>query len=157
MKKVPADKHQNIVPILVFRASLVFLPAIFKKIPDSPIGFVGLKRDEKTAVADKYYSQLPPIYENSIVVIFDPMLGTCGTLRQAHLEASKKFESTSGYFLGRENVYYVGFVAAESGYRKALNFISKKNIILLAIDPGLDSSYFIVPGLGDFGDRFFGN
>ena len=157
LTKIPATKWPNIIPVLVFRASLVFLHPISMKLPNSPIGFVGLRRDEKTAIAEKYYSNLPRFNENSIVVILDPMLGTAGTLRQTYEEAAEKYAADTGKQIDRNNVYYVGFLAAEPGYQKALKLIPPENIILLAVDPELDANFYIVPGLGDFGDRYFGN
>lgn len=127
------------------------------KLPNSPIGFMGLRRDEETLIAEKYYSNLPKLKKGSIVVILDPMLGTAGTLRKTYEEAVAKYERDVGKAIDRNNVYYIGFLAAESGYQKALELISQENIILLAVDPILDANGYIAPGLGDFGDRYFGN
>lgn len=157
LSKIPVNQWQNIVPVLVFRASLVFLHSLAIKLPHSPIAFIGLKRDERTAIAEKYYSNLPKFRENSIIVIFDPMLGTAGTLKQSWEEAASKYESDTGKQIDKNNVYYVGFLAAESGYQKAIKIIPPENVILLVVDPELDANFYIVPGLGDFGDRYFGN
>lgn len=107
-------------------------------------------------MADKYYSNLPRMNKDSIVVIFDPMLGTAGTLRQTIQEVSDRFKADTGGCLWPHNLYYSGFLAADSGYRKALMHIPAKNIVLLAVDPILDANGYISPGLGDFGDRYFG-
>lgn len=158
LDKIPGHQLKDIVPIVIFRASLVFMPSILKKLTNSSVGFIGLRRDEQTAIAELYYINLPKIYKNSRVAIVDPMLGTCGTLIRAYEEVAKKLkEDSGGEVLKRENVYYAGFLAAESGYRKALNYIPKDNITLLAVDPELDANNFIYPGLGDFGDRFCGD
>lgn len=156
LSKVPVNRWPDIVPVLVFRASLVFLHSIAMKLPNSPIGFVGLKRDERTLIAEKYYSNLPKFRKNSIIVILDPMLGTAGTLRQTYEEAVAKYERDVGKPIDRNDVYYVGFLAAESGYQKALELIPPDNVILLVVDPEMDANGYIAPGLGDFGDRYFG-
>lgn len=155
--KIPVFQWNDIVPVLVFRASLVFLHSIAMKLPNSPIGFVGLRRDERTAIAEKYYSNLPKFRESSIIVISDPMLGTAGTLTQTYEESAAKYAADTGKQIDKSRIYYVGFLAAESGYQKALKLIPPENIILLAVDPELDANFYIVPGLGDFGDRYFGN
>lgn len=158
LAKIPINRWSDIVPILVFRASLVFLlPLLTRRyVSPMPIGFIGLKRDERTAIAEKYYSNLPKLNENSIIVIPDPMLGTGGTLRQTVGEVDQRCVIDIGHMILRDNFYYIGFLAAECGYREALKHIPEKNIILLAVDPELDANFYIVPGLGDFGDRYFG-
>lgn len=155
--KMPARRYQDIISVIVLRAGLVFLYSVSLRLPHSPVGFIGLKRDEKTAVAEKYYCGLPQFKEDSIVAVFDPMLGTAGTLRQTIQEVNDKFRSDTGACLRPHDLYYVGFLSAESGYRKALMHIPSNNVILLAIDPELDANFYIKPGLGDFGDRYFGN
>ena len=89
-------------------------------------------------------------------MILDPMLGTAGTLRQTYEEAVAKYERDVGKPIDRNDVYYVGFLAAESGYQKALELIPPDNVILLVVDPEMDANGYIAPGLGDFGDRYFG-
>ncbi len=146
----------NVVPVIVFRSSLVFLAPIVKKLPRSSIGFIGLKRDEKSAEAYQYYIHLPKFTKESIIVIFDPMLATAGTLLNAHAEVSKNYLHDTGERLHKCQIYFVGYIAAQYGYERAMSVIYKNNIVLLAVDPDLDSKKFIVPGLGDFGDRYFG-
>lgn len=158
LAKIPMTRWPDIVPILIFRASLVFLSPLAKKCRTSPIGFIGLKRDEKTLVAEKYYSNLPRITDNSIVAILDPMLGTAGTLGQTLEEVKAKHEADVGRQIDLRDIYFVGFLACQSGYEKALGYgIPADNIILLAVDPVLDANGYIAPGLGDFGDRYFGS
>ena len=155
--KIPVKRWPDIVPILIFRASLVFLHSVAMRLPNSPIGFIGLRRDERTLIAEKYYSNLPKLREGSILAILDPMLGTAGTLRQTIEEAGAKYVLEVGRPIDMSNVYYVGFLAAKSGYQKATKLIPEENVILLAVDPVLDTNGYISPGLGDFGDRWHGN
>ena len=154
--KIPASRWLDVVPVLIFRASLIFISSIVDKCPASPIGFMGLKRDEETAIAEKYYSNLPKMQKSSIVAVFDPMLGTAGTLDKTCEDVRKRYITDTGLELDGNNIYFIGFLAARSGYQKALAHMPADNVILLAIDPELDARKFIVPGLGDFGDRYFG-
>ena len=148
--KIPAQKRSKVVLIMILRSSIAMLPAFLKYFPSALVGFIGLKRDEKTAIAKKYYENLPKLNKNSIVVIPDPMLGTAGSLGHAI-----KIITENGALA--KNIYYTGFIAAnDPGVKRASKLIPKGNITLFAIDSKLDKKFYITPGLGDFGDRFFG-
>lgn len=149
LAKIPHRKRGRVSLILILRSSIAMLPAFLKYFPQAPIGFIGLRRDEKTAIAKKYYENLPVLNKNSVVVIPDPMLATGGTLNQAMKMVMKKG-------VNPKNIYYAGFIGAQPGFNHVVKIIPKENITLLALDPNLDSKKFIVPGLGDFGDRYFG-
>lgn len=149
MAKIPYRQRGRIALIMILRSSLAMLPAFLKYFPKSPIGFLGFKRDEKTAIAKKYYENLPRLNKNSVVIIPDPMLATGGTLEQ-----TLKIITKQG--IQPKNIYYTGFIGAQVGFRRVIKIIPEENITLLALDPKLDRKKFIVPGLGDFGDRYFG-
>lgn len=149
-KKIPERKRNKVVIVMVLRSSLAMLPAFLKYFPASPVGFIGMKRDEKTAIAKKYYENLPKLNKNSIVIVPDPMLATGGSLGQT-------IEILISKGVLAKNIYYTGFIGAVFGVDLISKIIPNENITLLAVDPKLDSKKFIVPGLGDFGDRYFGN
>ena len=140
----------KVVLVMILRSSIAMLPAFLQYFPKALVGFIGLKRDEKTAIAKKYYENLPKIGKSSIVIIPDPMLGTAGSLAQA-IQILIKRGVTS------KNIYYTGFVAAENpGIKRASKLIPKENLTIFAVDSKLDKTFYITPGLGDFGDRYFG-
>ena len=148
-EKIPKQKRDKVVLVMILRASVAMLPAFLKYFPASPVGFVGLKRDEKTAIARKYYENLPKLNKNSTVIVPDPMIATGGSMNLV-----LKILMNKGVLA--KNIYYTGFVGAVMGVELISKIIPKKNITLLAIDPKLDNKKYIVPGLGDFGDRYFG-
>lgn len=149
LAKISHRQRGRVALILILRSSLAMLPAFLKYFPKSPIGFLGFKRDEQTAIAKQYYENLPKLNKNSIVIIPDPMLATGGTLEQTLKIIMKKG-------IRPKNIYYTGFIGAQVGFRRVIKVIPKENITLLAVDLKLDRKKFIVPGLGDFGDRYFG-
>jgi len=146
--KIPEKDRVKVVLILVLRSSVAMLPAFLKYFPDSPVGFIGLKRNEETAIAEKYYENLPELNKDSVIVIPDPMLATGGSLKQS-------IEILANKGVLAENIYYTGFIGATVGVDIVSKIIPKENITLFAVDPELDNRKFIVPGLGDFGDRYF--
>jgi len=150
LAKIPWQKRPRVSLVLILRSSVAMLPAFLRYFPQAPIGFLGFKRDEKTAIAKKYYQNLPLLDGNSMVVIPDPMLATGGTLMQVLKLIMQKS-------VAPQNIYFAGLIGARPGFGKVTKILPKENITLLALDPGLDSKKFIVPGLGDFGDRYFGN
>ena len=148
--KIPKKKMNKIVLVMILRSSIAMLPAFLQYFPKALVGFIGLKRDEKTAIAKKYYENLPKIDKSSIVIIPDPMLGTAGSLAQAIQILIKRG-------VAAKNIYYTGFIAAENpGIKRASKLIPKENLTIFAVDSKLDKTFYITPGLGDFGDRYFG-
>ncbi|MFA6464076.1 MAG: uracil phosphoribosyltransferase [Candidatus Paceibacterota bacterium] len=148
LAKIPKQKLDKVVIVMVLRSSLAMLPAFLKYFPTAPVGFIGLKRDEKTAIAKKYYENLPKFNKNSVVIVPDPMLATGGSLNQTLVILMEKGVLP-------KNIYFTGFIGATEGVDLTTQIIPKENITLFAIDPKLDSKKYIVPGLGDFGDRYF--
>jgi len=140
---------QNVVLVPVLRAGLAFLPAFLFYFESAKVGFIGLKRDEKTAVAKEYYRNLPPIGKNDLVIILDPMLATGGSAVSA-----VKILLSAG--VKQEQILSVFLVAAPEGYGKLRRQFPKIKIIIGTKDKKLTRDKFIWPGLGDFGDRYFG-
>lgn len=137
----------NIVVVPVLRAGLAMLFALQDFLPSVAVGFIGLERDEKTAVAREYYQKIPKLLASHIVLVIDPMLATGGSFDDT-LTATKKN--------GAKRLMIVSIVSAPEGIAR----VSKKHpdvpIITAAIDTKLNDKAYIVPGLGDFGDRYFG-
>ena len=137
----------DVVVVPVLRAGLGMLDAILELIPSARVGHIGLQRDEMTAVASQYYSKLPPDMAHSFVLMIDPMLATGGSAVAA-LELLRKS--------GARDVRMICIVAAPEGIALVERHHPDVRIFTPAVDQGLNPNKFIVPGLGDFGDRLYG-
>ena len=133
-----------LVPIL--RAGLGMLDSILQLIPDARVGFIGLKRDEATLQAITYHQSLPASAAGYEVIILDPMLATGGSAIAA-LDLVKARGATS--------VRMVNLLAAPEGIKAVLAQHPDTQIYTAAIDQKLNARGYIVPGLGDAGDRIF--
>jgi uracil phosphoribosyltransferase len=137
---------QPIVAVPILRAGLGMLEAITELFTEVRVGYIGLERDEATAVARAYYCKLPPIGA-SRVLLLDPMLATGGSAAQA-VEVLLK--------AGAQDIVHVCVVAAPEGVRLLNERFPQVRIVAASIDRGLNDRKFILPGLGDFGDRLYG-
>jgi len=137
-------KPLAVVPIL--RAGLGMLQPFHDIFPDVSVGYVGLERDHATAIARSYYCKLPPL-ENTRVVVVDPMLATGGSAAQAISLVKEK---------GGREIIFVCIVAAPEGVATVEKAHPDVPIIAGALDRELNSRKYILPGLGDFGDRLYG-
>jgi uracil phosphoribosyltransferase len=137
---------QPIVAVPILRAGLGMLEAITELFTDVRVGYIGLERDETTAVARAYYCKLPPIGA-SRVLLLDPMLATGGSAAQA-IEVLLK--------AGAQDIVHICVVAAPEGVRLLNERFPQVHIVAASIDRGLNDRKFILPGLGDFGDRLYG-
>jgi uracil phosphoribosyltransferase len=145
---VPTFKDPLIlVPIL--RSGLVLLPAFIEYFPDAAIGCLGMKRDEKTAIPHLYYQNMPPMTGEEQMIILDPMLATGGSLLAA-LEIITKMP------VQPKRLMFVGIIGSQQGVAAVKKAYPHLTMLITHIDPHLNDKKFIVPGLGDFGDRFFG-
>jgi uracil phosphoribosyltransferase len=137
---------QALVAVPVLRAGLGMLEAVTELFPEVTVGYVGLERDHATFEPSLYYSKLPPL-EGRAVLLLDPMLAT----GHSAAAACRSLESA-----GAEKVTLLSVVAAPEGIAHLQKFHPEVGIVTAAIDDGLDQRAYIVPGLGDFGDRLFG-
>jgi uracil phosphoribosyltransferase len=134
-----------LVPVL--RAGLGMLEGALALLPDATVGFMGLQRDEETAEPVEYYVNLPRNLEEYLVLVLDPMLATGGSL-SATLGKLKEY--------GARWISCLHAVAAAPGVERVTGEHPDASFYTAAIDPELDERAFIVPGLGDAGDRLYG-
>lgn len=137
---------QEVVAIPVLRAGLGILSPVLELLPKVSVGYIGLERDEATAVARIYYQKLPPLV-GKVPLLLDPMLATGGSAAQA-LDLIKE--------AGGLNPRMICVVAAPEGLKAIEERHPEVRIFTAALDEGLNDRAYIVPGLGDFGDRLFG-
>jgi uracil phosphoribosyltransferase len=138
-------KEVVIVPIL--RAGIGMVDGIHNLIPTAKIGHIGMYRDEETLEPHEYYAKFPTEMPKSSVLLVDPMIATGGSVLMA-IEALKK--------RGAEDIRLVGLVAAPEGIKVIQAKYPDVDIYLAALDEKLNEVGYIVPGLGDCGDRLFG-
>ena len=135
----------GLVPIL--RAGLGMITAAQQFLPEASVLHLGLKRDEDTLEPIAYYNKLPTPPMVSEAIILDPMLATGGTACEACVQLRAS---------GIHRVQFVGLLASPEGLQTLLDAEPNITIVLAAIDRQLDERGFILPGLGDAGDRLFG-
>ncbi|MFT3868577.1 MAG: uracil phosphoribosyltransferase [Nibricoccus sp.] len=138
------DRPLVVVPIL--RAGLGMVQPIVDLFPDVSVGYIGLERDHDTALARSYYCKLPPL-KNTRVLLVDPMLATGGS-------AVKALEVI--FSRGATEVDLLNIVAAPEGVAVVEKAFPAIRIFSGALDRELNARKYIVPGLGDFGDRLYG-
>ena len=146
----PADGRvlrSDVVVVPVLRAGLGMLDAVLELLPSARVGHIGLQRDETTAVASWYYSKLPPNIASSFVLIIDPMLATGGSAVAA-IDLLKR--------AGARTITMICIVSAPEGVAVVQTHHPDVAIYTPVIDRELNAHKFIVPGLGDFGDRLYG-
>lgn len=137
----------DVVVVPVLRSGLGMLDAVLELLPSARVGHIGLQRDETTAIASQYYSKLPHGLQDSYVLMIDPMLATGGSAVAA-LDVLKR--------AGARDIRILCIVAAPEGIALIERRFPDIRIFTPVIDQGLNERKFIVPGLGDFGDRLYG-
>jgi len=139
--------RREVVLVPVLRAGLGMLDSILQLIPHARVGFIGLKREETTLRATSYHKSLPPDLSRFEVILIDPMLATGGSAVAAMDLLTE---------LGARHVRMVNLVAAPEGIRRVRAHYPALPIFTAAVDRGLNKKAYILPGLGDAGDRLFG-
>jgi uracil phosphoribosyltransferase len=139
--------RREVLLVPVLRAGLGMLDSILQLIPNARVGFIGLKREETSLQAVFYHKSLPPDLRPFEVILIDPMLATGGSA----VEAMRMLID-----LGARRVRLVNLVAAPEGIRHVRRHHPDLPIFTAAIDRRLNGKGYILPGLGDAGDRLFG-
>ena len=143
--KQVAGKKLAIIPIL--RAGLGMVDGLLSLVPAARVGHIGMSRDEVTHEPQEYYCKLPQDIGERICLIVDPMLATGGSAADALKQLRHH---------GARDIRLLSIVAAPEGLVRVLEADSDVHIYVCAIDEGLNERAYIVPGLGDAGDRIFG-
>jgi len=138
--------HQPIVVVAILRSGVSMVQPFLDVFPDVSVGYVGLERDHETAVARSYYCKLPPLAGRRILVV-DPMLATGGSASQA-IDVVKQ----NGGVAPR----LVCIIAAPEGVAEVSRHHPDATIHVGVLDRALNARKYILPGLGDFGDRLYG-
>jgi uracil phosphoribosyltransferase len=141
--EVPAE---GIAVVAILRAGVGMVDPFSRLLPNVAVGYVGMERDEKTAIATTYYQKLPNLTDR-VVYVVDPMLATGG---------SAEFTLHAVLQQGAKKVKFVCIVAAPEGVARLEKAFPEVEIITAALDRQLNEKKYILPGLGDFGDRLFG-
>ena len=137
----------DIVVVPILRAGVGMLDGILALVPTARVGFIGLYRDEKTALPVSYYERFPPQVESGTCIIIDPMLATGGSTNAA-IDRLKE--------AGAESIVVICIVTCPEGLAAVQTAHPDVTTYTAAIDDHLNEKKYIVPGLGDAGDRLFG-
>lgn len=141
-------KHESVlVPIL--RSGLVLLPPFMRFHPNAKVGFIGARRDEETAIPELYYQKLPAFTHDNPILLLDPMIATGGSAALA-VKTLKEAGAIE------KQITLISFIASPEGITRFQKECPEVGVVVAQVDEGLDDKKRIIPGLGDFGDRYFG-
>jgi uracil phosphoribosyltransferase len=138
---------RRVVAVPVLRAGLGMLEAFLELVPAAEVGYFGLERNEQTALARRYYEKVPRDLQDAVVYLLDPMLATGGSAAMAIEGLQDR---------GARHVRLLCVVAAPEGVRHLEEAEPEAEVFTAALDRELNAHKYILPGLGDFGDRLFG-
>jgi uracil phosphoribosyltransferase len=117
-------------------------------VPNASVGILGIERTEDNSGVREYYKKFPTTKAQNVIIL-DPMLATGNSAILA-----VDFIKRMGY--ESKQIYFAGILASKEGFERLAESIPRENITLTAVDPELNDKKYIVPGLGDYGDRYFG-
>ncbi len=146
-KSIQYEIARDVVIVPILRAGLGMVDGIRSMIPTAKVGFIGLFRNEETLEPVEYYAKFPNNINDAIVLIVDPMLATGGSASAAISMLKKR---------GANDIRFVGLVGAPEGVKCIQTQHPDVDVYLAALDEKLNDKGYIVPGLGDCGDRLFG-
>ena len=144
-QKMIKGKKLAVVPIL--RAGLGMVNGLLRLVPSAKVGHIGMYRDEETMIPHPYYCKLPKDIESRLIVVVDPMLATGGSA----IDAISQIKSVGG-----SNIKFLCLIAAPEGIEALTKAHPDVEIYCANVDEKLNEKCYIVPGLGDAGDRIFG-
>lgn len=149
MERTQARRLLPLDPVLVpvLRAGLGLVPPFLQLLPTAKVGHLGLYRDHNTLVPVPYYRNFPPILEERHVFVLDPMLATGGSAS----EAVRQLKSA-----GAKTITLASLIAAPEGVQRVTDDHPDLRVVVAAMDRCLNERGYILPGLGDAGDRLFG-
>ena len=145
--QAPMIDGKKLALISILRAGNGLLDGVLELVPSARVGFVGLYRDEETLQPVKYYFKVPQGLENRLTIVVDPMLAT-GNSSAAAIDMIKD--------AGAKNIVFMCLLAAPEGIERMRSVHPDVPIVTAAVDECLNEKGYIVPGLGDAGDRMFG-
>ena len=145
--QAPVLEGKKLALISILRAGNGLLDGVLELIPSARVGFVGLYRDEETLQPVQYYFKVPESLEDRLVIAVDPMLAT-GNSSVAAIDLLKQ--------AGAKNIRFLCLLAAPEGVKRMAEAHSDVPIVTASLDSHLNEQGYIVPGLGDAGDRMFG-
>ena len=145
--QAPVLEGKKLALISILRAGNGLLDGVLELIPSARVGFVGLYRDEKTLQPVQYYFKVPESLEDRLVIAVDPMLAT-GNSSVAAIDLLKQ--------VGAKNIRFLCLLAAPEGVKRMAEAHPDVPIVTASLDSHLNEQGYIVPGLGDAGDRMFG-
>lgn len=140
-------KEKGVAVVAILRAGLGMVNGVHNVFPNACVGHIGICRDDKTLAPQEYYCKLPDGIENKTVLLVDPMLATGGSADDA-LNALKK--------RGCKDIRFMAIVGAPEGVEKVASAHPDVKIFVASLDRRLNENGYILPGLGDAGDRLFG-
>ncbi|MEC7936222.1 MAG: uracil phosphoribosyltransferase [Candidatus Neomarinimicrobiota bacterium] len=140
-------KLDNIVILPILRAGLGMVKGAQDLMPNARIGYIGMERDHKTHQPVDYYFKIPKVTDSMVFIVLDPMLATGGTMIAA-------IDRLKG--LGAKNIVSVCIISSPEGMNEICNHHQDVKIYTGALDKKLNNNKYIVPGLGDAGDRLYG-
>ena len=138
---------RGFIALPILRSGLAMLPSFFTIAPQARVGFAGLARDEATAEAHEYYWKMPLIDRNDVIIILDPMIATGGSVLTVLRKLRKDLDN---------EIRIVSIISSLPGITAIKNEFPEVSVVTAAVDQTLNAQKYIVPGLGDFGDRYFG-
>ena len=145
--EAPTLEGKKLALVSILRAGNGLLDGVLELVPSARVGFVGLYRDEETLQPVQYYCKLPDALEDRVVIAVDPMLAT-GNSSAAAIDLLKQ--------AGARNIRFLCLLAAPEGVARMKEAHPDVPIVTAALDSHLNENGYIVPGLGDAGDRMFG-
>ena len=146
-KTVGKKLAKQIILVPILRAGIGLVDGFRRIIPSAKVGHIGLQRDEETLQPIEYYAKFPKGIEDAIIIVVDPMLATGGSASATITSLKKR---------GAKNIHLVCLLAAPEGVAVIEKEHPDVNLTLAALDDKLNSKGYIVPGLGDAGDRLYG-
>ncbi len=138
---------QEIILVPILRAGLGMVNGFLEVIPDAKVGHIGMERNEKTLEPNTYYFKIPSTKQNTKIIILDPMLATGGSVTAAITKMKNH---------GISDFTFASLVSAPEGIKKVFEKHPDIELFTTALDRGLNDKGYILPGLGDAGDRTFG-